>query len=154
MDSPEGSIVSSSSEGCLICYNHIECDQPYAKIDHDKETKLYHPDCLDGWFQEHDIGIVSREKVESYSIYHENQFIEKVMVVVQQMPIDPIMMYNNMPWQPYVANDSYQTADLERGISYTQQPRNTPRQNGRTRAGIFCCLLAVAILIIVMISVT
>lgn len=153
MDSPDGSITStpdsSSSDGCMICFHTVQNDQPFGKIDHDQECNVYHPDCLDKWFNEHDIGIITRRQVPSYSIYHENTLVETVPITpISHEVISPILLYNNVPgysdMRPYGTNDNL--LDIE-----AQQVRVNTRTRDSEPAiccGI-CCVMAFLILMIV-----
>ncbi len=72
---------SSSSEECSVCLEKVHKDDMYAKIDSDNEAnKKYHPYCLDNWFSRSTLGIISREDVDSYSIYSAKVPIEQVSV--------------------------------------------------------------------------
>ena len=62
---------------CSICLYELLEDQPYAIIDIEKNYR-YHPECLDGWLRKKKMGLITYEPVDYYSIYHQNELIEKV----------------------------------------------------------------------------
>lgn len=65
---------------CAFCMYEIEPDDPFAIINEDSGKARYHPQCLEEWFSSNDRCIISREKADSYSIYHEMICIETIKV--------------------------------------------------------------------------
>ena len=89
----------SIEDDCLICLYKISQEDPYAKIDNDLESnKKYHIECLEKWFSLNKKGILTRDKINSYTLYHRNTPIQTVKllnnIVCQTntipMLIDPI----------------------------------------------------------------
>ncbi len=72
---------SSSSEECAVCLEKVHKVDMYAKIDSDNEAdKKYHPHCLNKWFSRSTLGLISRENVDSYSIFSAKVPIDQVSV--------------------------------------------------------------------------
>lgn len=67
-------------EECVICFNKLEHDQPYCKIDNKRENGNYHVECLEQWLQKSNNGLYTRDKIISYSIYHNSELIESIKV--------------------------------------------------------------------------
>lgn len=63
---------------CIICYYKIREDQPYAIMKDDIEAnKKYHVECLERWLAQSKKGILTRNSVDSYSIYQSGQLISE-----------------------------------------------------------------------------
>jgi len=92
-DSPDGPM-------CGICFVKLD-DIPYAMINDDGEKGKYHIHCLDQWIQKSNRGILIEQKINSYSIYHEDKLIE---TVVNNKP-SPVIDNN----QPMFVNTSETT---------------------------------------------
>jgi len=85
-DSPDGPM-------CGICFIKLD-DVPYAMINDDGEKGKYHVHCLNQWIQKSNRGILIEQKVNSYSIYHEDKLIDTVVNNKPSQIID-----NNQPIQ-------------------------------------------------------
>lgn len=71
-------IFSVDDDGvCLICIEELDMHGPYAIIDDCDENSKYHIGCLEEWFKFSNHGIICRGIVKTYSIYHDEEFIEK-----------------------------------------------------------------------------
>jgi hypothetical protein len=72
---------SSSSEECAVCLEKVHKVDMYAKIDSDQEPeKKYHPYCLNDWFSRSKLGLISREDVDSYSVYSAKTVVDTIPV--------------------------------------------------------------------------
>lgn len=81
---PNSDSPSSSSEECSVCLEKVHKVDMYAKIDSDNEAdKKYHPYCLNKWFSLSTLGLISREDVDSYSIYSANVPVDQVAITGQ-----------------------------------------------------------------------
>lgn len=64
---------------CLICLEDVE--NIYCKINHEQEKQnKYHIICLEQWFKQKTIGLITRENVNSYSIYDNDIKIEERVI--------------------------------------------------------------------------
>ena len=73
----DNSTDSPTGEECIICYHKFE-DMPYAIINDNIQIK-YHVHCLEEWIKKSDHDIITSNRIESYSIYHVDTLIEKIM---------------------------------------------------------------------------
>lgn len=81
---PNSDSPSSSSEECSVCLEKVHKVDMYAKIDSDNEAdKKYHPYCLNKWFSLSTLGLISREDVDSYSIYSADVSVDQVAITGQ-----------------------------------------------------------------------
>lgn len=69
----------SSPDGfeCPICFMSL-ADSPYAMIDNTAEKGRYHVECLELWLNKSRNGILTQDKVKSYTVYHQDIQIETV----------------------------------------------------------------------------
>ena len=79
--------MSNNDIECSICLG-VLYDSPYAKIDNNKEQGKYHTECLEGWLVRCQRGILCQDKVQSYSIYHDNILLEKIILSPSQNNIN------------------------------------------------------------------
>lgn len=73
------SLSSNSSEECLICFEKISKDGPFATFESVKEgEKKYHAECLDEWLSKSGRGILSSDRVESYNLVHDGKIVDTI----------------------------------------------------------------------------
>lgn len=65
---------------CPICFNKFTNSQPFAMIDNTSEKGKYCIECIEKWLDISHNGLLTQDKVLSYSIYHENTLIETIPV--------------------------------------------------------------------------
>lgn len=80
MDDKAPLLENDEKYECSVCMYEIAPDDPFAIINEDSGKARYHPQCLEQWFSSNDRCIISREKADSYSIYHEMIYIETIKV--------------------------------------------------------------------------
>lgn len=98
-DSPE----EPNKITCIICYLKISPDDPYAMIDNNHEIGKYHLSCLETWLTKSTNGLLSQDKIESYTIYHHNQKIDTCSVGIKN-PENLIIIPNNINIPPDDSN--------------------------------------------------
>ena len=86
--------MSNNDIECPICLG-VLYDSPYAKIDNNKEQGNYHIECLEGWFNRCQRGILCQDRVQSYSIYHDNILLEKIILPSPRNNTNNINNQNN-----------------------------------------------------------
>lgn len=107
-DSPDG-------PSCTICEDKLN-DTPYAIIDDSEEVAgRYHVHCLDEWIKKGKRGIFKEDTIKSYSIYHEDTFIEKVII--------------NYPSKVVVSNNT--TNPISETTVFFPEDENDSNESGR-----------------------
>lgn len=100
MYSKSDSESSECSEECIICYDKVCDDFPYAIPDDDCESrKKCHPECLELWYTNYsNRGLFTDKRIHTFKIYHNNNPVETVKVIFNNDDII-LDMYNNQETQ-------------------------------------------------------
>ena len=92
---------------CIICTHEIYIEQPYAMIDNQNEKGKYHVECLEQWVSKNNNGILTQDKIISYSIYQKNGVITTINIMdIAKQQIKPQNYIQNQP-QNYIQNQPY-----------------------------------------------
>lgn len=149
--------AESFGEECYICFIKIKDDTPYASIDNEKDIKC-HPECLEQWINKANKCLITDEKIQSYSIYHNNSLIETIKVnsdqhifdINKEVVIDINIPENNtdeldVVYPPHVSTTSSRTRSRHRDVANDSVQRNNQNNSSECRN---CCMFTAVIIII------
>jgi len=122
-----------NSDDCFICFEKINEQDLYAKIENNKEGNMkYHPQCLNKWLSIKGNGIVSREHVESYNLYSNENFVGEIKVA-----------------SPLLEEDNREAQDVLITINdrHMMQDRNTNTNTNNDYTKYFCGALILLLFI-------
>lgn len=125
---------------CGICYNSLEPNIEYSKINNPHESGSYHVQCLTNWLNNSHNGILTQDKITSYQIFINNEPIQTVM-----LPTAP-QIYN-------VEQEQYQEQYQEQTPIYIYHDEPGPNDLAPCSRGNICRLSACGLLIIVIIGI-
>ncbi len=132
---------SSSSEECSVCLEKVHKGDMYAKIDSDNEAdKKYHPHCLNKWFSLSTLGLISREDVDSYSIYSANVPVDQVAITGQNNDDRDHPDHQDHPDHP----DEHAVL-----INANEEPVNTTNQSNNSKNIVLKIVVPFAICVII-----
>lgn len=63
---------------CIICLDELDDGCKYAVINNVDEKYKYHPECLELWTNSHSTGIITRNIINTYSIYQNDKCISTI----------------------------------------------------------------------------
>ena len=78
------------SDECIICYEPICDNDPYALPDNDCDnSKKCHPECLELWYTNYsNRGLITDRLIKTFKIYHLENPIETIKVQFEKEPSD------------------------------------------------------------------
>lgn len=139
----------NDSDECVICAEKLK-DDPFAQIDDAGESKgKYHTECLEKWFMSSNdvegqcIGVITREPVTSYSIYHNESVVTQISCKkqVDESINDPFDESINDPLDESM-NDSFDESMAVQVHSYSS--------NYGTNTCVLLCVIIIIILFFLM----
>ena len=97
-DSP----TESGDMYCAICTSRIN-GNIYTMIDNQNEKGKYHINCLEKWISRSKNGILTREEIESYSIYNNDIIIDTINFKKKNVSQNQIIL---MPYEKPLYDDN------------------------------------------------
>lgn len=108
LSSSSSTSTSSNTENddeCLICFKKLDNDVRYAMIDHIDENGKFCVECLEKWLDKSKCGLITNDKINSYSIYEGNKLIITMPIVYSDIKEDD-NINNNINNKMVIIRDS------------------------------------------------
>jgi|SRR5581483_8028828 len=74
-------MISNNLDECIICLEPITADKLYCMIDNCDSGQKYHVTCLEDWLKVSTNGIMTHNKITSYSIYNPDKSSRTINII-------------------------------------------------------------------------